>query len=277
MNLVVDANVVIKWFVAEPMYGEARLLLSRRLQLHAPDLVLAESINTLWKKARRDEVADPEPYLHDIFALSDIIDLRPMRDLVERAARIAFEVDHPIYDCLYLACAEFTESGLITADRRLADKAAKRLPGVRVHCIGTPGVADWLGAAATAPVIGRETVEALIAAHDAFEKTERFVLDALFGETEGPRILSAENQGLFLNSPSFRRLVDLILELSTDERIDLLALGWLGAGLFPDWQRSFAHAEEMVAELDPEYAAGHGDGWRTGYARIAGDECDLNG
>ena len=269
MNLTVDASVAIKWFVAEPRHGEARLLLSSRVQLHAPDLVLAESINTLWKKARRKEIVDPEPYLNDFAALPDIIDLHATGNLIERGTEITFEIDHPIYDCLYLACAEFTESGLITADKRLADKAMERLPTVRVHCIGTPGISDWLSVAVTKPVIKQETVEALITAHGVFQETERSVLDALFGETDTPRILSAEDQQLFLNSPPYRRLLDLIRELDMEERTDLLALGLLGSGKFPDWQQSLAHAEEMAADLDPKYVAGYGYSWRAGYAHIA--------
>ena len=61
--------------------------------------------------------------------------------LVERAARIALELDHPIYDCLYLACAEATDSAVITADRRFADKAVGRPLGIPVHHIAAPDVA----------------------------------------------------------------------------------------------------------------------------------------
>ena len=270
MNLTVDASVVVKWFVAEPMHDEARLVLGRRIRLHAPELLLAEYTNTIWKKARRKELPDAGPYLDELVALPDIIAFRPVGGLVEHAARIAFEIDHPIYDCLYLACAEITDSDLITADRRFADKAAELLPGARVRCIGTPGVADWLETAATALVIGQNTIEALIAAYDRFAQTERSVLDSLSSGTEGPRILNPEKSDLFLNSPSNRRLVDTIRELNDEERIDLLALGWLGAELFPDWRRSFEYAEKRVGTLDASYAAGYGNYWRAGYARVTG-------
>ena len=270
MKLTVDASVVIKWFVAESLCDEARLVLGRRVRLHAPELVLAEFANTIWKKARRNEVPDPGPYLAELATLPDVIDLCPIRHLAERAARIALEIDHPNYDCLYLACAEITDSDLITADRRFADKVAERLRAARVRYIGSPGVADWLGAAATAPVIEKETVDALIAAYEIFERAEQSVLDALTRETPGLRKLSVENEELFLNSPSYRHLVDSIRKLNIEERIDLLALGWIGAGLFPDWRRSFAYAEEMVASLEPNYAAGYGHNWRVGYARVTG-------
>ena len=270
MKLTVDASVVIKWFVAESLCDEARLVLGRRVRLHAPELVLAEFANTIWKKARRNEVPDPGPYLAELATLPDVIDLCPIRHLAERAAQIAFELDHPIYDCLYLTCAEITDSDLITADKRFADKVSERMTGTRVRYIGGPGVADSLGAAATAPVIEKETVDALVAAYEIFEKTEQSVLHALTRETPGLRILSVENQELFLNSPSYRHLVDSIRKLNIEERIDLLVLGWIGAGLFPDWRRSLAHAEEMVESFNPNYATGYGHNWRAGYARVTG-------
>ncbi len=38
--------------------------------------------------------------------------------LCERAFDIAFTLGHPVYDCLYLACAEASDAVLVTADRR---------------------------------------------------------------------------------------------------------------------------------------------------------------
>ena len=60
---------------------------------------------------------DARPYLEELAGLSDIITRHHDGDLVERAVRIALEMDHPIYDCLYLACAESTDSDLTTADK----------------------------------------------------------------------------------------------------------------------------------------------------------------
>ena len=268
MNLTVDASVVIKWFVAEPMGEEARLVLSHRVNLHAPELVVAEFANAIWKKSRRKEIPDPGPYLQEIPALPNIIDLYSIASLAERAAQIAVELDHPIYDCLYLACAEITDSDLLTADRRLADKVAERLPGFGVHYLGGHGVADWLAKPTTVPVIEEETMETLLAAHEKFQETEHSVIDALFGETRKLRILSPEDQELFSNSVPYRRLVESIGKLSEEEFIALLAVGWLGAGLFPDWSQSLAHAEKMVSLLDSKYAAGYGRYWREGYARV---------
>jgi predicted nucleic acid-binding protein len=39
--------------------------------------------------------------------------------LIERAIVMAIDLHHPVYDCLYLACAERAGARLATADRRL--------------------------------------------------------------------------------------------------------------------------------------------------------------
>ena len=268
MKLTVDAGIVVKWFIAEPLCEESRLAIGRRAEFFAPEIVLAEFANTVWKKVRRKELPDPESLLAELATLPVIVDLRTMHDLAGRAARIAFQIDHPVYDCLYLACAEVTDSELVTADERFVRRLADRLPDARVHYIGAPGVADRLAKAVVEPVIRKATIEELIALHDTFEETEKSVIDAHFGEKRGPRILSSAHEELFRDSLPYGRLVDSVDQLGVEERIDLLALGWLGAGLYPDWRRSFAHAEETVEHVEPSYAARYGHHWRTGYAYL---------
>ena len=45
-----------------------------------------------------------------------------MRELLEPAIRISLALDHPAYDCMYLATAEMLSYRLITADERLFRK-----------------------------------------------------------------------------------------------------------------------------------------------------------
>ena len=173
--------------------------------------------------------------------------------------------------CLYLAYAEGAASALITADRKLANKAAGQLPSADVRHIGAAGVAEAITAAATALVISREKVEALSDAYDFVAATERHVVASLRGRHDLPPLLTPEKQKLIVASPSFRRLVDMISALAQEECVDLLALGWLGAGLLNgDWRRIFEHASHMVGQVDHSYAAGYGEYWRKGYASVSG-------
>ena len=171
---------------------------------------------------------------------------------------------------LYLACAEATASALITADRRFAKKLAGRIPDV--WCLGDPATADRIEAAATAVVISHERIAELVAAHETYAATEQFVVDSIpkWGKL---KILTREDRALFLDSPANLRLVGLVGDLSDEERIDLLAIGWLGAGRFPSWRRSLEHAGKMVAlGVEHSYTAGYGHYWRAGYERLVRDQ-----
>ena len=44
-----------------------------------------------------------------------------MRQLVASAARLALDLDHPVYDCFYLALALQEQHPVVTADRRFYD------------------------------------------------------------------------------------------------------------------------------------------------------------
>ncbi len=279
MKLTVDASIAVKWFVAEPLCDEARTVLTRRIQRFAPDLLLAECANTIWKKARRGEITDAQPYREELANLPDILTLFPDRDLIERATRMAFEIDHPIYDCLYLACAETALSDLLTADKRFAGKVAGRYPKTRVHYLGTPGIAAWIETMGTAPVIEQDKIDALAAAYELCAQTERSVVESLpVGTARIPVTTFDENLELLLDTPARRRLANLIGKLSDEETLDLLACGWFGAGLCPTWRQSFEHAERMFTTLDPNDDAGYGRHWRAGYARaMAGVEAVRSG
>jgi predicted nucleic acid-binding protein len=120
-DLVIDASVAIKWVVDEP--GTTEALALRRYRLFAPELLIAECANILWKKARRDELTLEEALLAAKLLQRADIELSPMRSLLEPATRLAIALDHPAYDCAYLALAESLSCDLVTADRRLSTKA----------------------------------------------------------------------------------------------------------------------------------------------------------
>jgi predicted nucleic acid-binding protein len=67
-------------------------------------------------------------------ALLAIDHLIPMEELRGRALELAIELQHPIYDCFYLALAERERAPLISADKRLL-AMAKRMKGVEVRAL----------------------------------------------------------------------------------------------------------------------------------------------
>ena len=137
MSFVIDASVAIKWFIEENLSAEAGAILDRGEPLFAPDLLLAEIGNVLWKKVTRGEVARGQAEVI-VTALPDCFSrLWPCRELAGRALELAFALDHPAYDCFYLACAEAAGGTLITADKRLNEAAAKAGFAALVHPLGS--------------------------------------------------------------------------------------------------------------------------------------------
>ena len=146
MKLVVDASVAVKWFVAEEWTEGSRRLLAAGIDRHAPDLILAETTNVLWKKARRGEIEASHGYFREAANLPDVLVLHRSQDLFVRTSAIALDLDHPVYDCIYLACAEVEGVPLVTADRRLQAASKGRL-AVDVWHIGDEDVGQRIAAA----------------------------------------------------------------------------------------------------------------------------------
>jgi predicted nucleic acid-binding protein len=120
--MVIDASVAIKWVVPEVGSEAASDLLGR--ELCAPSLWLAEAANGLLKKARRGEITADEARLRARDLVDAPIEPIELPILLPSAMRIADELGHSIYDCLYLAAASLRDTKLVTADRRLLAKTA---------------------------------------------------------------------------------------------------------------------------------------------------------
>ncbi|MEO8383259.1 MAG: type II toxin-antitoxin system VapC family toxin [Acidobacteriota bacterium] len=60
MKVVVDASVAAKWFLPEIHSDAAARLLDPTIALYAPDLIVPEFGNILWKKIRRAEITPVE-------------------------------------------------------------------------------------------------------------------------------------------------------------------------------------------------------------------------
>jgi predicted nucleic acid-binding protein len=123
-TLVIDASIAVKWVVEEEGTPYA-LGLRDRARLIAPDLLVAECANILWKKVRRRELSKDEALLAARLLQGAEIELVPGRSLLETAARIAIELDHPAYDCLYIATAIDNDCEFVTADESLLRKLSE--------------------------------------------------------------------------------------------------------------------------------------------------------
>ena len=115
---VVDASVVIKWFIDEVHAEAARQLQAEHYDLLAPDLLWPESGNILWKKVRRGELTTAEARLIWGGLERQPITIFPSSLVIEPALEIAFDTDRTVYDSCYLALAMLVDCQLVTADQR---------------------------------------------------------------------------------------------------------------------------------------------------------------
>ena len=123
-DLVIDASVAVKWVIEEE--GSKEALALRGLALTAPDLLIAQCADIVWKKVRRSELSEREAaFAAGLLARADI-DLVAMRPYLETAVRIALALDHPAYDCVYIALAEAEGLRSVTADATLVRKVARQ-------------------------------------------------------------------------------------------------------------------------------------------------------
>ncbi len=118
---VVDASVAVKWYIPEVHSDNAARLLNEDCQLNAPDLLLLEFGNILWKKHVRNEL-DESDVKSIIRAISVVpLQIHQSQALLEGAVEIAIQTKRTVYDCLYLALAIWLKCQFLTADDRLVN------------------------------------------------------------------------------------------------------------------------------------------------------------
>ena len=123
---VVDASVLVKWFLHEKEGDRDRALalrdlhISRRSTLFIPQLALLEVLNAVRvsPKAHEEDGEMALETLHDLH-----LETRPAElDLLRKANAIAWAYKITIYDALYVALAEQVGYPLITADEVMVKK-----------------------------------------------------------------------------------------------------------------------------------------------------------
>jgi len=125
---VLDASAAVRLILADPAAADLAERVGGAALVLAPELMLTELVNTLWKLRRADRLNDLDP--QELLAEArELVDrLEPDRHLQAEALALACHLNHPVYDCLYLALARREAASLISSDRRLNALAERVLP-----------------------------------------------------------------------------------------------------------------------------------------------------
>lgn len=115
---VLDASVLAALYVDDPATEQSEAALARVEAdgLHAPDFVVLEVANVLWKRVRRDELhaADAMTTIADLSVAS--IQFHPIGSLVAQSLALALSHGFTAYDATYMALATRVGGIVMTND-----------------------------------------------------------------------------------------------------------------------------------------------------------------
>jgi predicted nucleic acid-binding protein len=102
---VVDASLVIKWFVPEIHSEAARRWLGASHDYVAPDLLFSEAGNAVCKKVRRKELNENEGRQLVLDLTHVAVETVATRSLLQDALALALTAGITVYDAMYLTLA----------------------------------------------------------------------------------------------------------------------------------------------------------------------------
>jgi len=124
MEVVVDASIVVKWFVEEEGSDKALRLRDKyidgEISIIAPELIIFEVLNALYYKrlfseSEMKEISEAlEAYSFTLYSLKG--------EYAEKTIETAVENGITIYDASYVALAMIRDTYLYTADEKLIEK-----------------------------------------------------------------------------------------------------------------------------------------------------------
>lgn len=247
--MVIDTSVAAKWFVREDGHERAAAILDYDGPIVAPALLLPELANVLFRKVILGQVTREQAEASLAAAPRLLHTVMPMEGLIDHAFLLALELNHPVYDCVFLAAA-LPAGSLVTADERFAARCD--------DCGYDQFVAslEHFSLAALDPQVASEAI-----AEDLFQEIERLALvidaarEALMREVSVPGpggypVVSGDVPILRTPVLARERLKKLIAPLPTDQLQILVALGFLGRPEYDlkDWPRLHRSARTIAAE-----------------------------
>ena len=249
MIFVIDSSVAVKWFLAEPDHAHAVALSKLADELHAPEFVIVEVTNVAWKEAIRKNITAEQAHGIATQIVRSPVHFVPISTLHEQALKIALAVNHSVYDCLYLACAEQIGAYLITADKSLSNKTRSTTYANFVRVLGEQGLEK-----PESPIAMHLSVlklRSIIDAAEAFRLAQENVLRSL-ALPPSKAWARAKASALAYDSPGFYKLRRHFQSLSENELIDVLALEHIGEFGPANWSDARSLCERLLSSKERE-------------------------
>lgn len=129
-RVVIDASVVLKWYLPDEEHGEMALDIleghaSERLSLHAPALLEFELANGLAIAKRRARVENDD-VIKAMDGFTELgIELYPLSPRFPKVLDYSNRYKISAYDAAYVALADDLKTNVVTADKRLFNSTRK--------------------------------------------------------------------------------------------------------------------------------------------------------
>lgn len=123
MSAVIDASVVVKWFVEDPLSDAAIAAREAWSFPTAPSLILVEVANAFRRYVVRGDI-ELGLALDNLDLIARIVRIADHHPLLDEATSLAVRRNHSVQDCLYIVMALRRGLPLVTADQKLARKFA---------------------------------------------------------------------------------------------------------------------------------------------------------
>lgn len=134
-SVVLDASVAVA-LVVDEAGSQAAIDATIGCDPLVPDTFWGELANALARKVRQRLRTRDEAFAAFALVRRLVEYTLPTEPLGPFAMALSLDLDHPVYDCLYLAAAVAHEAPLLTADRALYAKAVDAGYGAHVRLVG---------------------------------------------------------------------------------------------------------------------------------------------
>jgi predicted nucleic acid-binding protein len=130
VKLVVDASAIVTIVLNRPASDEINPILAQAEQIIAPDLLVPEVVNAIWK-FHRFEKLDLTTCDEALLRFPELVNrLVPSVELYREAFLLSRGLLTPAYDMFYLALAFREDASILTLDKNIKKQALKH--GIRV-------------------------------------------------------------------------------------------------------------------------------------------------
>lgn len=137
---VIDASVAAKVVLVEAQSEEALRLIEGPSTLIAPAIIRLEVTGAVLRQFRTGRLSEPKAKAAcgawERMLSESLLRTIPVDEVFDLAVRLAFEIRHPLPDCLYLAAAKALKAKLITADKTLFERGRTAHP--QIVLLGKP-------------------------------------------------------------------------------------------------------------------------------------------